>query len=147
MAQPALKVVDMPPVDKDKSKAIDAALAQIERAFGKGSIMRLGKNDKVQEVDTVSTGSLGLDIAHYWVRCRHRHPRGAGLSTRAQRPGASESRPEEKCSPRHPGHCCDSADGSPNSAVTSSIVEAHRRPRRRRRAPARPIRPRYTSRV
>ncbi|WP_403091641.1 recombinase RecA [Methylobacterium fujisawaense] len=53
----------MPPVDKDKSKAIDAALAQIERAFGKGSIMRLGKNDKVQEVETVSTGSLGLDIA------------------------------------------------------------------------------------
>lgn len=50
-------------MDKDKSKAIDAALAQIERAFGKGSIMRLGKNDKVQEVETVSTGSLGLDIA------------------------------------------------------------------------------------
>ena len=63
MAQPALKVVDMPPVDKDKSKAIDAALSQIERAFGKGSIMRLGKSDKVQEVETVSTGSLGLDIA------------------------------------------------------------------------------------
>src|SRR3954464_4752507 len=63
MAQPALKVVDMPPVDKDKSKAIDAALSQIERAFGKGSIMRLGKNDKVQEVETVSTGSIGLDIA------------------------------------------------------------------------------------
>src|SRR6478735_2345296 len=65
MAQPALKVVDMPPAekDKDKSKAIDAALAQIERAFGKGSIMRLGKNDKVQEVETISTGSLGLDIA------------------------------------------------------------------------------------
>ena len=63
MAQPALKVVDMPPVDKDKSKAIDAALSQIERAFGKGSIMRLGKNDKVQEVETISTGSLGLDIA------------------------------------------------------------------------------------
>ncbi|WP_373319192.1 recombinase RecA [Methylobacterium gnaphalii] len=50
-------------MDKDKSKAIDAALSQIERAFGKGSIMRLGKNDKVQEVETVSTGSLGLDIA------------------------------------------------------------------------------------
>jgi recombination protein RecA len=63
MAQPALKVVDMPPADKDKSKAIDAALSQIERAFGKGSIMRLGKNDKVQEVEVISTGSLGLDIA------------------------------------------------------------------------------------
>ncbi|MEE7458640.1 recombinase RecA [Methylorubrum populi] len=66
MAQPALKMVEsstMAAADKDKSKAIEAALTQIERAFGKGSIMRLGKNDKVQEVETVSTGSLGLDIA------------------------------------------------------------------------------------
>jgi recombination protein RecA len=47
----------------DKSKALDAALTQIERAFGKGSIMRLGKSDKAIEVETVSTGSLGLDIA------------------------------------------------------------------------------------
>ena len=63
MAQPALKVVDAPMVDKDKAKAIDAALSQIERAFGKGSIMRLGKNAQVAEVEVVSTGSLGLDIA------------------------------------------------------------------------------------
>jgi recombination protein RecA len=47
----------------DKTKAIDAALSQIERAFGKGSIMRLGKNDQVVEIETVPTGSLGLDIA------------------------------------------------------------------------------------
>jgi recombination protein RecA len=47
----------------DKTKALDAALSQIERAFGKGSIMRLGKNDKSMDVDTVPTGSLGLDIA------------------------------------------------------------------------------------
>jgi recombination protein RecA len=47
----------------DKSKALDAALSQIERAFGKGSIMRLGKNERPVEVATVSTGSLGLDIA------------------------------------------------------------------------------------
>jgi recombination protein RecA len=47
----------------DKSKALDAALSQIERNFGKGSIMRLGKSDKNLDVDTVSTGSLGLDIA------------------------------------------------------------------------------------
>lgn len=47
----------------DKAKALDAALTQIERHFGKGSIMRLGKNDKVMEIETVSTGSLGLDIA------------------------------------------------------------------------------------
>jgi recombination protein RecA len=47
----------------DKTKALDAALSQIERAFGKGSIMRLGKNQKVVEIETVPTGSLGLDIA------------------------------------------------------------------------------------
>ena len=63
MAQPALKVVESPMVDKDKAKAIDAALSQIERAFGKGSIMRLGKNAQVAEVEVISTGSLGLDIA------------------------------------------------------------------------------------
>ena len=63
MPQPALRMVEpVMAVDKDKSKAIDAALGQIERAFGKGSIMRLGKADKV-EVETISTGSLGLDIA------------------------------------------------------------------------------------
>jgi recombination protein RecA len=50
-------------MDKDKSKALDAALSQIERAFGKGSIMRLGKNQQPVEIETISTGSLGLDIA------------------------------------------------------------------------------------
>ncbi len=47
----------------DKTKALDAALSQIERAFGKGSIMRLGKNEKAVEIETIPTGSLGLDIA------------------------------------------------------------------------------------
>jgi recombination protein RecA len=47
----------------DKSKALDAALSQIERSFGKGSIMRLGKNNRSMDVETISTGSLGLDIA------------------------------------------------------------------------------------
>jgi recombination protein RecA len=47
----------------DKSKALDAALSQIERNFGKGSIMRLGKNNKAMDIETVSTGSLALDIA------------------------------------------------------------------------------------
>ncbi|MBA1157070.1 recombinase RecA [Microvirga mediterraneensis] len=46
----------------DKTKAIETAVSQIERAFGKGAIMRLG-GDQVVEVETVSTGSLGLDIA------------------------------------------------------------------------------------
>ena len=47
----------------DKSKALDAALSQIERNFGKGSIMKLGKGSKAMDVEVVSTGSLGLDIA------------------------------------------------------------------------------------
>jgi len=47
----------------DKTKALDAALSQIERAFGKGSIMRLGKGGKPIEIEAISTGSLGLDIA------------------------------------------------------------------------------------
>ena len=61
MNQPILRVVEGNQVDK--TKALDAALSQIERAFGKGSIMRLGKNQQAVEIETVSTGSLGLDIA------------------------------------------------------------------------------------
>jgi recombination protein RecA len=61
MAQAALRLVEGSSMDK--TKALDAALSQIERAFGKGSIMRLGKNDKAMDIATVSTGSLGLDIA------------------------------------------------------------------------------------
>ncbi|WP_019218798.1 recombinase RecA [Bartonella florencae] len=47
----------------DKTKALDAALSQIERSFGKGSIMRLGQKEQVVEIETISTGSLSLDIA------------------------------------------------------------------------------------
>ncbi|MGY6705749.1 recombinase RecA [Roseinatronobacter sp.] len=47
----------------EKTKALDSALAQIERQFGKGSIMRLGANSPVTEIESTSTGSLGLDIA------------------------------------------------------------------------------------
>jgi recombination protein RecA len=49
--------------DMDKHKALDAALAHIEKQFGKGSIMRLGANDRTIDIEAVSTGSLGLDIA------------------------------------------------------------------------------------
>src|SRR6201997_4983593 len=59
--QAALRLVEGSSMDK--SKALDAALSQIERSFGKGSIMRLGKNDKSMDVETISSGSLGLDIA------------------------------------------------------------------------------------
>jgi recombination protein RecA len=49
--------------DMDKNKALESALAQIERQFGKGSIMRLGKDSAKVEIEATSTGSLGLDIA------------------------------------------------------------------------------------
>jgi recombination protein RecA len=47
----------------DKTKALEAALGQIERAFGKGSVMKLGQREQAIDIETVSTGSLGLDIA------------------------------------------------------------------------------------
>ncbi|MFQ5784239.1 MAG: recombinase RecA [Alphaproteobacteria bacterium] len=49
--------------DMDKQKALDAALSQIERAFGKGSVMKLGQNEIAVEAEIIPTGSLGLDIA------------------------------------------------------------------------------------
>ena len=59
-----LKVIDtgMATATNDRQKALDAALAQIDRAFGKGSAMRLGSKETMQ-VEVISTGSLGLDIA------------------------------------------------------------------------------------
>src|SRR6478736_7579316 len=60
MAQPALKVIEREGMDK--TKALDAALGQIERAFGKGSIMRLGQREIAVEAESISTGSLGLDL-------------------------------------------------------------------------------------
>ena len=54
---------DIEGMSSDKQKALNAALAQIEKQFGKGSIMRLGDSDIGQDIQVVSTGSLGLDIA------------------------------------------------------------------------------------
>lgn len=62
MAQNSLRLVEGNK-NVDKTKALEAALGQIERAFGKGSIMKLGKNEQVVEIETISTGCLGLDIA------------------------------------------------------------------------------------
>ena len=60
-AKAALRVVERDTMDKQK--ALDAALSQIERAFGKGSVMKLGQREASVEVEAVPTGSLGLDIA------------------------------------------------------------------------------------
>src|SRR5215207_3164560 len=52
-----------PTVNSEKAKALQAALAQIEKQFGKGTIMRLGVGEVIEDIEVVSTGSLGLDIA------------------------------------------------------------------------------------
>ena len=61
MSQANLRLVEEDSMDK--SKALEAALSQIERQFGKGSIMKLGQDGKVVEVQSIPSGSLGLDIA------------------------------------------------------------------------------------
>src|SRR5438128_4490324 len=60
MSQPALRIVEG--TSMDKAKALSAALSQIERQFGKGSVMMLGKSDRI-EIESIPSGSLGLDIA------------------------------------------------------------------------------------
>ena len=57
------QIVDLKMNNEDKSKALDAAIGQIEKAFGKGSVMKLGQRESVVDVQAISTGSLGLDIA------------------------------------------------------------------------------------
>ncbi len=61
MSTPHLRIVEEDTMDKQK--ALEAALSQIEKNFGKGSVMRLGANDLNVDVDAIPTGSLGLDIA------------------------------------------------------------------------------------
>src|ERR1700723_3519533 len=62
MSQAALRVVGKEQ-NSDRKRALEAALSQIDRAFGKGSVMKLGSRDLGLATDAVSTGSLGLDIA------------------------------------------------------------------------------------
>src|SRR5580700_812330 len=61
MSQAVLRLMDKG--EMDKQKALEAALGQIERAFGKGSIMKLGSREAATDSEVISTGSLGLDIA------------------------------------------------------------------------------------
>jgi recombination protein RecA len=61
MNQAALRLVGQ--AEGDKARALEAALAQIDRAFGKGSVMKLGSKGAVVQIESVSTGSLGLDLA------------------------------------------------------------------------------------
>ncbi len=70
----------------DKQKALDSALAQIERQFGKGSIMKLGADNPAQEIESTSTGSLGLDIALGIGGCRRGGlSKSTALKARARR--------------------------------------------------------------
>jgi recombination protein RecA len=59
----AAEIVTLRKPDMEKNKALDAAMAQIERAFGKGSIMRMGAKGTGEAIDVISSGSLGLDLA------------------------------------------------------------------------------------
>src|ERR1700755_2467328 len=59
----AAPVTLTPALNAEKAKALAAALAQIDKQFGKGSVMRLGQGEAVEDIQVVSTGSLGLDIA------------------------------------------------------------------------------------
>lgn len=68
-------------IDENKQKALAAALGQIEKQFGKGSIMRLGE-DRSMDVETISTGSLSLDIALGAGGCRW----AASLKSTARNP-------------------------------------------------------------
>jgi recombination protein RecA len=61
MSNVALRLVEG--AEMDREKALEAAISQIERNCGKGAIMRLGANEKIVEVEAISSGSLGLDIA------------------------------------------------------------------------------------
>ncbi|MCJ7526732.1 MAG: DNA recombination/repair protein RecA, partial [Methyloceanibacter sp.] len=61
MVNVALRLVEG--AEMDREKALEAAISQIERNCGKGAIMRLGANEKIVEVEAISSGSLGLDIA------------------------------------------------------------------------------------
>ena len=63
MARDTKEMIKDSSMDDNKSKALSAALSQIEKQFGKGSIMRLGEADIAKDIQVVSTGSLGLDIA------------------------------------------------------------------------------------
>src|SRR4029079_9326463 len=54
---------EAPRMDENKAKALQAALSQIEKQFGKGSIMKMGDADVEKGIEVVSTGSLGLDLA------------------------------------------------------------------------------------
>ena len=60
MSDSALRLVERN--DMDKQKALDAALSQIERNFGKGSVMKLGQSETAVQADAIPTGSIGLDI-------------------------------------------------------------------------------------
>jgi len=63
MAKPSAAPTGTPAMDDNRRKALEAALSQIEKQFGKGAVMRMGADDPARDVDVVSTGSLALDVA------------------------------------------------------------------------------------
>ena len=57
------EVVNLMEKSEEKKKALEAALSQIEKNYGKGSVMKLGDPENIVEIESISTGSLGLDVA------------------------------------------------------------------------------------
>ena len=149
MSQSSLRLVESSSMDKDKSKALDAALSQIERAFGKGSIMRLGKN-----------AEAGRDRDHFHRLARPRHR--ARRRRPAARPGDRDLRagilrqddaraahhrrgPEEgrrlrlhRCRARARSGLCPQARRQPRRSP--DLAAGHRRAGARDRRHARPLR-------
>ncbi len=100
----------------DREKALEAAISQIERNCGKGSIMRLGQNEKAVEVEAISTGSLGLDIALGIGGL----PRGRVVEIYGPNPPA---RPRSRCMswPRRRSGAAFAASSTPSTPSTRSM--------------------------
>ncbi len=115
MQNVALRLVEGAGMDKEK--ALEAAISQIERGFGKGSIMRLGQNEKAVEVEAVSTGSLGLDIALGIGGL----PRGRVVEIYG--PEVPRARPRSRCmsSPRRRSGAAFAASSMPSTRSTPSM--------------------------
>lgn len=130
MAQAALKLVGKE--DGEKQRALEAAIAQIDRAFGKGSVMKLGKAGVVAEIESVSTGSLGLDMALGIGGL----PVGRVIECSARNPPA---RPPWPCTrwPRCRRRAGSPPSSTPNTPGSSLRSEAGREPGRSLGVPAR----------
>ena len=95
-------VVTLMEKSEDKKKALEAALSQIEKNYGKGSVMKLGDPENIVEIEAVSTGSLGLDIALGIGGL----PRGPLLRYTGRKVRQNHTRPTHGCRSQKTGGIC-----------------------------------------